>query len=171
MGSETKYKNPWLSIQEDQVRTPKGEAGIYGIINLANGVSTLAVDDGGMAYLIKEFKYAMGEYTIEIISGGITEGEDRITAVRRELKEEAGLEAGNIEELGMVHPYTTMMSATNHYYLARDLKLGESHPDDTETLEVLKVPYTQALEWVYDGTITHAASAMAILHAKDILLK
>lgn len=169
VASDIKYRNPWISVREDKVIRPDGKDGIFGVVTMQPGVSILPVDQDGNVYLAKEYRYGIERVTIEVISGGYDADEDRIDAVRRELKEETGLEASEIIELGFIDPFTSVVNCPNYLYLAHGLKHGEAHPEGTEQIEVLKVPYRQAFEWVMDSTITHGASVAVILKAKHLI--
>jgi len=170
LDSEIKYQNPWITVREDQVIRPDGKDGIFGVVDMLPGVSVLAVDSDGYAYLVKEYQYGVEKETLEVISGGYAEGEERLAAVHRELKEEAGITAEEIISLGRIDPFTSVVNSANYLYLAQGLEFGESEPEGTEVIEIIKVPYQQALAWAMDSTITHGASAATILKARDYLL-
>jgi len=62
-------------------------------VEIKHGASTLAMEDNGDVWLVKEWKYAVGRPSIEVVSGGIEVGEAPLAAAKRELREEAGLTA------------------------------------------------------------------------------
>ena len=165
VSSAIKYKNPWITVREDQVLRPDGKPGIFGVVSMLPGVSVLPVDEEDNVYLVKEYKYGTEKETIEVISGGIESGDNILQTVAKELREETGLEATEIIELGSIDPFTTVVNSPNHLFLACGLKQGTAEPEGTELLEVLKVPFAQALQWVEDSAITHGASVAVILKA------
>ena len=165
VSSKTMYQNPWITVREDKVIRPDGKDGIFGVVTMLPGVCVLPIDTAGNVYLAKEYKYGAEKETIEVISGGYEEGEDRLAAARRELKEETGLEASEIIELGFIDPFTTIVSCPNYLYVARGLKEGVAEPEGTEVIDIIKAPYQQARDWVMDGTITHGGSVAVILMA------
>ena len=69
------YRNPFIEVVEDRVVRPDGHPGIYGTVTMMPGVAVLPVDEEGMAYLTREFRYAIGRESIEVAGGGIDEGE------------------------------------------------------------------------------------------------
>ena len=61
------YQNPWIELHEDQVIRPDGKDGIFATLLQKPGVSVLAIDDEGYAYLVNEFRYALNDFSIETI--------------------------------------------------------------------------------------------------------
>ena len=94
--SQVKYKNPWISVREDQVTRPDGKDGIFGVVEMVAGASVLPLDDDGFVYLTKEFHYAIEQDSIEVVSGAIDEGETAFEAAKREILEETGLSIKNL---------------------------------------------------------------------------
>lgn len=167
--SKSVYKNPWISVKEDKVIRPDGKEGIFGVVEMKPGVSVLPIDDDGNVYLTKEYHYAVERETIEAISGGIDNGENKENAARWELKEEAGITANKLIDLGVIDPFTTVVVSPNYLYLARNLKFSEANPEGTENIKIIKTSMREAVQWVMDSKITHGATATLILKAKEYL--
>lgn len=163
------YRSPWLQLREDRVLRPDGAPGVFGIITMREGSSILPLDKNDQVYLVREFKYGIGEYSLEVISGGFDKGETPLAAAQRELAEETGLAATDWLNLGCVHPFTTVVYSPNHIFLARGLQQGWDRPDAGEQLSVEKLPFSQALDLVMTGKIIHAASCVVILKAARVL--
>lgn len=170
-GSETKYKNPWIEVREDAVIRPDGKPGIFGVVKMKAGISVLPLDKDGNVYLTDEYHYAIERNTLEVVSGGVDENESLLDAAKRELKEETGLSAKEWTDLGSLDPFTGVINSPNHMYLARGLTEGESSPEGTETIRIVKMPFKDVLDQVLSGEITHGASVGAILKTALILQK
>jgi ADP-ribose diphosphatase len=160
------YRDPWIEVTRDEVIRPDGAAGTHCIVRLKPGVSVLAVDDDRMAYLTEEFHYAVGRVTIEAVSGGIDDGEEAERTARRELQEELGITAREWIDLGTCDPFTAVVMSPTRLFLARGLSFGATSQEGTETIRCLKVPFDEAVQMVFDGRITHAASCILILKAR-----
>lgn len=170
-GSELKYRHELLEVYEDKVVRPNGEPGVYAFARVKPGVAVLAVDDENFAYLVNEFRYAVGRESIEVVGGAIDEGEEALEAARRELKEELGIEAKELTPLGTVDPITSMIDSPSNLFLARGLTFGETEREGGETIRTVKLKLEEAARRALSGDITHGASCTLILRARDFLSK
>ena len=169
LSSEPRYRNRWIAVREDRVIRPGGSEGLFGVVEMVAGSSVLAIDAEDNAYLVREYKYAIGRESLEAVSGAIDEGETPLAAAARELREEAGLIAAEWQELGAIDPFTTAIQCRNHLFLARGLSHTAADPDDGEELSLVKLPFDAALQMVLAGEISHAASCVMILRAARLL--
>ena len=165
LGTEDIYRNPWIRLHEDRVIRPGGSRGVFGVVEMKEGSSVLTMDEDGMVYLVREYKYAIGRDSLELVSGAIEDGESPLEAAKRELQEELGLIADVWVPFGIVDPFTTVIRSSNHMFLARNLRRAESSPDEGEVLNVVKVPFATAERMALDGEITHSASCVLLLKA------
>jgi 8-oxo-dGTP pyrophosphatase MutT (NUDIX family) len=90
-------------------------------------------------------------------------------AIARELKEETGLLAKKYTELGRIHTSNSVCDESGILYLAQDLELTEAEPEESEDLQVKKLPFLEAFNMVMDGRITDSLSMAAILKVKILL--
>jgi 8-oxo-dGTP pyrophosphatase MutT (NUDIX family) len=165
LDSSVQYRNPWITVREDRVIQPDGEEGAFGVVEMTPGVSVLPIDDDGTVYLVRVYRYTLDRHSLEALAGGIDDDEDPREAAHRELREEAGIDAAELIDLGMVDQLTEVVVAPDRLYLARGLSFREPDCEETEQIERVAVPLRQAVEWAYDGTISHAASVVLILKA------
>jgi ADP-ribose pyrophosphatase len=165
----TVYRTAWLRVEEARVIRPDGTAGLFGLAHVEPGATVVALDEDRNVFLVREYKYAVERETIELISGGIDAGETPVEAAVRELHEETGYVARQASELGVVEPFTTIVSGRIHLVLAQDLvhRPGETATEDL--VEPFRVPFGEALRMVEDGAITHAPSCVAILRAARMI--
>jgi ADP-ribose pyrophosphatase len=169
LSRKTVYDNPWLQVHEDNVIRPSGREGYFGVVHMKPGSTVLAISDNGDAYLVKEYKYAVERESVELMSGGLEDEETPLDAAKRELKEELGLEAREWIDLGVIDPFTSLINSQNYLFLALGVEEGEPDRDETEVLEVLKVPFAEAVNMVMQSQIRHGASCVLILKAQAYL--
>jgi 8-oxo-dGTP pyrophosphatase MutT (NUDIX family) len=166
ISTEEKYKNPWITVHEDKIIRPNGEEGVYGVVEYSTGVSTVALNEKNEIYLVKEYAYAIDEYSISLPSGGVDEGETPIEAAKRELKEEAGVSAPEWVELGYINPFTMVINGPMYLFLAKGATVANEHEEE---FELLTVPFEDAYQMVIESKINHAGSVVGILKAKEYL--
>lgn len=167
----TAYKTPWIEILEDAVITPAGADSTYSTIKLRDWVLILPVDKDGNVYLVKQFRYAFRDESIDVPCGCVDARELPLVAAKRELSEELGITAKKWTALGRTKISPSQIENTTHYFLAEDLSFGNAHLDETEDITSLKVSLEKALEMVEEGEIVDETSSFLILKAKMFLDK
>jgi ADP-ribose pyrophosphatase len=157
------YRDPWIQVRKDDVVRPDGQPGIHSVIQIIPGVTVLALDDSGIVYLTEEFHYAVGRVTLEAVSGGVGPNEKPLSAAKRELREELGIEATDWLDMGTVDPFTTNVLSPTNLYFARALTFHTCSPEGTEQIRCVQVPLLDAITMVMDGRITHAPTCVLIM--------
>ena len=163
------YENPWMTVREDEVQHRSGEKAKFGVVDMKPGVTVLPIDEDGTVWLVKEFKYALGEASLEAVSGALESGETPEQAGLRELGEEVGLVASEWVDFGAINPFTTVIHSPNHMFLARKLSKLRRTQAPSERLETVQMSFEDALQAVLRGEITHGASCVLILKAGHFL--
>lgn len=172
LSSEVKYDNPWIKVEESQVINPRGGEGIYGVVHFKNkAIGVLALDKDDYIWLVGQYRFPLEKYSWEIPEGGCPINETHLSAAKRELSEETGLEASYWELILEMDLSNSVSDETCQVFLASGLKRFEASPEDTEVLQVKKIPFEEAVELVMAGKITDAVSVAAILKLKLIKLK
>lgn len=157
------YQNSFIKVVEDKVIRPDGKPGAYSTVTMKAGVAILPIDKFGTLYLTRQFRYALGQESIEVVCGAIEENEPPLTAAKRELEEELGIKADEWIELGAFDLDTSIVHCPVYIFLAKQLKFTSTHREGTETIETVKIPFDTALQMVMDGKITHSPSCVTIL--------
>lgn len=158
------YDNPWIHIDEDQVRNPAGGRSLYGRIHFKNqAIGIIPLDEAGNTWLVGQYRYVPDAYFWEIPMGGSPAGEDIMLTARRELKEETGLTAARWSEFMRLHTSNSVTDEEGYVFLAEDLLEGETEFEDTEDITVKKLPLAEAVNMVLRGEITDAISAAGLL--------
>lgn len=164
------YENPWIRLEHHQVLNPAGKEGIYGKVHFKNrAMAIVPVDQEGNTWLIGQYRYALDEYAWEIPMGGGPIGLDMLESAERELREETGLSAEKWTEIMRIHTSNSVTDEEGIVYLAEELSQGETEFEETEVLQIKKLPFAEVLEMVMTGQITDSISVAAILKAARIL--
>ncbi len=167
--SERLYGDEFAEVWVDEVSRPDAEPSRRVTMRMKPGVAVLALDGEGFAHLVKTFRYAVGKECVEVVQGGVEEGEGLSEAARRELKEELGVEASELIDLGLVDAVTSQVYSPAQIFLARNLRFGETERESTEDLQTVKVEFDEAVRMVMDGRITQGISCALILKASRLL--
>lgn len=166
-----KYKNEWLDVCEDKVIQPNGKPGSFATVKLSPGVSVLAINEEDEVYLTSEYRYAIEQESIEVVSGAIDGNELPGAAARRELREELGIVAERWVDVGTVHPLTSIIHAPASLFIASELSFFEPAPQAAEIIRMVKVKLAEAVRMVMESEIKHAPSCVLILKASHFLYR
>jgi len=160
------YSNPWISISHREVLNPKGGNGIYGLVSFKNlAIGVVPVDGNGNTYLVGQYRYTLGQYSWEIPEGGGPKGEEPIETAKRELLEETGLVAEKWELLCPIHTSNSVTDEYGFVFLATELTQKEAEPEETEELQIRKLPLSEAIGMVERGEISDSLSIAGLLMA------
>jgi 8-oxo-dGTP pyrophosphatase MutT (NUDIX family) len=164
-----KHRDPFITVRLDRVIRPDGRPGEYATVDMKPGVAVLPIDEQGNVYLTRQFRYALGRESVEVVCGGVDDGETPRESADREAIEELGVKASDWIDLGYFDLDTSIVNCRVDLFVARDLRLVEARREGTETIETLKVPFEEAARMVIDGRITHGPSCVLILKARTSL--
>ncbi|MCP2260335.1 ADP-ribose pyrophosphatase YjhB, NUDIX family [Streptoalloteichus tenebrarius] len=133
LASREVYANPWMTVREDVIRRPDGSTGIYGVIDKPTYALVIPLD-GDRLQLVEQFRYPLGMRRWEFPQGTAPERArlDPAALAARELREETGLTAGRMVELGLIDCAAGTSSQRGHAYLATDLTVGEPEREPEE---------------------------------------
>ncbi len=138
---------------------------------LANPDSAFVVPyfDNGDTVLVRQWRHAWEESSWEVPAGTFNDGEDPLECAKRELAEETGLVASRYTSLGVVHG-AAFLTGRAHMFLAESITESERKPETYEQdMEVLRLPFTEALDAALDGQIAHSGSVTALSRAAHAL--
>lgn len=167
-----KYDNPWIKVTEFDVITPGGTNGIYGKVHFKNlAIGIIPIDKERNIYLIGQYRFVLEQYSWEIPEGGGLIGIDPLISAKRELKEETGLEAAGWTKILEMHLSNSVSDELSIVYLATDLTQGVAEPEETEELDLIKIPFEEAYQKVLQFEITDSMTVAAILKLKIMFLE
>ena len=158
-----------LKVHRDTVRLPDGTTGSREYVRHPGAVAMVPLFDDGDVLLERQFRYPHGRTFIEVPAGKLETGEPPLETAKRELLEETGYVAADWTHLGAVHTTIGYSNETIELFVAKKLTAGTARLDAGEFLEVLKVPFAEAIAMIRDGRITDAKSLAALLWVKTFL--
>jgi 8-oxo-dGTP pyrophosphatase MutT (NUDIX family) len=168
----TIYENAWIRVNHHEVTNPVGGQGIYGTVHFKNyATGIVPIDEKGNVILVGQYRFPLDSYSWEIPEGGGLSPVPVLESAQRELREECGLAAGCwLEILGM-DLSNSVTDERGTAFLAWDLRETPGQPEDTEQLQIARVPFWHAVERVKRGEIRDALSIMALLRVALMALQ
>lgn len=162
LSSREVYRNRWLRVREDQIERSNGAKGIYGVVDKDDCAVILPLD-GDTIYLVEQYRYPIGERVLEFPQGGWeTSGVNPEELARGELREETGLVAASMTQLGTLWIAYGFAKQRQHVFLATGLSHAGTDPDPEEHDLVLKATTVAEFErMLLDGTIQDACTISA----------
>lgn len=164
------YQNPWMKLREDIAEMPNGKTTIYGVIECNECVGVLPFLDDEHVVMVRQYRYVFGEdHRWEMPTGGVKPGEALEVAARRELREEVGYDATELQLVSTYFTSKSIMRETGHLFIGRGLIQMQAVPDETEFLEVAIFPFREVLQMTLDSEIRDSMTVITVLHAARLL--
>ena len=158
LSSTVVYDGRAIRVRVDSVEKTGGEKTTREIVEHADCIAVIAVDDRDNVLLVNQFRKPVEKELLEIPAGGIDPGEDPVTAVQREMREETGFFPNSVERLGGFYSVPGYSSEYLYLYLATDLVHSPLVAEDTGGIEVVRVPISQIRNMIGEGKIPDAKS-------------
>ncbi|HYP89202.1 MAG TPA: NUDIX hydrolase [Polyangiaceae bacterium] len=157
----------WLQLREDRVRLANGhEIERFHVIHGPDWASVLCVTEASEVVLVRQYRHGIVKASLELPAGVIEPNETPEEAARRELLEETGFESDDWVSIQTVSTEPARHTTTAHFFCARGARQTRPPaPEDTELLEMVKVPLAELGRLATDGSIVHGVHVGAILVA------
>lgn len=132
LSNEVVHKNPWTEYHHDTYCLPNGGTGDYYYIETPGAVAIIPVQSDGRILVHRQYRYLFQRESLEFPAGGMKKGQSPEQAARTELEEETGAVAVSCKLIGTTAPISGIVKEFQHTFVAWDLTMGESKPEDTE---------------------------------------
>ncbi len=168
--SETIFHGKVFDLRQDEVRLPDGKTIGLDIIYHGGAVTMIPVDEQGQIWFIRQYRHAAGKVLLELPAGTMEADETPEASAHREIREEIGMAAGDLERLGGFYLAPGYSTEFLHIFLARDLYEAPLEPDEEEMIEIEKVTIAQAYQLAANGQIDDAKTLAALMLARTSLV-
>ena len=163
-GPERVHENPWFAVDAYRATAPTGAPARYFVQRYANvATGALPLWDDGTVTLVGQARFPFADYQWEIPEGGAPLAEDPLEGCKRELREEAGLQAGDWRLILRMQLSNSTSDEAALGWLATDLSPCASAPEATEELAVARVPFGEALHAAVTGRMQDAITVAMLL--------
>ncbi len=159
------YEGRVVNLRVDTVRLENGHITEREIVEHRGSVAMVALDEDSNVLLVRQFRKPAERELLEIPAGTLEPGEEPLVCAQRELREETGYRAAQIEEMCTFYTSPGFCTEQIHLYLATGLELAYLPAEKDEAIEVIKTPLAKALEMIKSGEIADAKSIVGLLMA------
>jgi ADP-ribose pyrophosphatase len=172
LSRESVYENNWIRVDHHEVLSPTGGPGIYGTVHFKNyAIGVIPIDKKGNVVLVGQYRFPLGEYSWEIPEGGGTKSIPILESAQRELREECGLIANSWQEILGMDLSNSVSDERGTVLLAWELSETTAQPEETEKLQVERIPFWDAVARVKRGEIRDSLSVAGLLRVALMALQ
>lgn len=169
LGSRARHDGRVFSLRTETVRLPNGRETTLDLIRHPGAATIVPLTDEGEVLLVRQYRHATGQWLLEVPAGTLAPGESPEACARREVAEEAGVEAAHWTPLGSIWTTPGFTDERIWMFLARGLSPCPQNLDDDESLTVERVPLAAAVAMAENGEISDAKSICSLLRARAAL--
>jgi ADP-ribose pyrophosphatase len=162
--STTVFKGSVFDVRRDEIVEPDGLRATRDIVTHPGSVVVMPVFPNGDVLLVRQFRYAAGEYLWELVAGSKKPSESSRAGARRELVEETGYKARRIRLLTEVIPTPGFLTETMAIFAAEGLKPGPPQPEADEHIEARRFSQSEVLSMIRRGSVRDAKTIVGILY-------
>jgi len=163
LSSKVVYSGRVVRLRVDDIRLPDGRQTSREVVEHGDCVAVIPLDVDGNVLLVRQFRKPVEKDLLEIPAGCIDPGEEPVATVRREMREETGYLPRKIERLGGFYASPGYCTEYLHLYLATDLVPDRLQAEDTDSIELVRVPLSRIAGLVASGDICDAKSIAGLL--------
>ncbi|MFQ5579661.1 MAG: NUDIX hydrolase [Nitrospiria bacterium] len=160
---KTVYQGRYLHTEEHTVRLPDGKEALREIVSPPDAVGVLPIDQEERVSLVRQYRPAISQVTLEIPAGLLEADEDRLETARRETIEEIGMVPNTLDFLFSIYHSVGFSTGKIAVFLGRDLApSSETSADPEEFLEVVTLPFEEVFQMGRSGKIVDSKTLLAL---------
>ena len=163
------FKGKVIDLSVDTVVFPKQQVEME-CINHPGGAAVVPLISDGSVILIKQYRHCIGDTIWEIPAGRLEPDENPLDCAKRELVEEVGFKATNVQKLTEIYSAPGYCNEVIYIFLATELVPDKQKLEDDEIINIVRLPFAKAIEKVKMGEITDAKTVVGLLLAKELVL-
>ena len=166
--SRVSFQGKVFSVHTDKVVEPGGVTSTRDVIRHNGSVVILAVDTSQnpadpSILLERQYRYAAGQFLLELPAGRIEPGEAPLAAAKRELIEETGFRARRWSRLVRYYASPGFLSETMQVFLAQDIRPGVAEPEADEKITLHPIPLSELVAMIQAGKILDGKTIVSVL--------
>lgn len=163
LSSRRVYDGKVLDLDVDEVMEPGGVRTTREVVRHHGSVAALPVKEDGSIILVRQYRYAVGESLWELPAGRLDGGEAPEAGVQRELREEIGQRAGQLEKIAFFYTTPGFCDEAMHLFRATGLVADQAKADEDERIEIGAFTLDEAAAMITGGTLREGKTLVAVL--------
>ncbi|BDI32309.1 ADP-ribose pyrophosphatase [Capsulimonas corticalis] len=163
------YDGKIINLRVDSVLLPNGNMSQREIVEHKGAIAVVPMLDRDTVILVRQFRSATGGTLLEIPAGSLNEDEEIDVCAHRELAEEINFKAGHLDKLFSMYVAPGYSTEMIHVYIAYGLEPTAGETDEDEFLDIVKIPFAEALHKIHTGEIQDAKSISGLLQVERLL--
>lgn len=157
------HQGKLIELRSERVELRDGGHTYFDIVKHPGGAVIAAINHKDEICLLKQWRHAVGQFIWEFPAGCLEAGEPPLETAKRELEEEAAVQASNWKDRGTLIPSPGFSNEVLYLFEARGLSEGQLNLDDAEQLEAHWLPLPNVLEMGKNGEISDAKTLALLL--------
>lgn len=165
------YTGKIFTVAEDTIQFPNGSTTKWDVLLHDGAAAVVPVTEDGKIILVEQYRCVADQMILEIPAGKLDGGEDPALCAARELEEETGYKASEIEPLGSIYSAVGFSDEEVKVFVARGLAEGRMNLDEDEYVNVKKYPLDTVVNMIMSGQIKDSKTISAIFMFKELTQK
>ncbi len=164
------FQGKIITVRQDLVLLENGKEACRDVVNHPGAVAVVAITNDDKVVLVRQYRHPISQALLEIPAGKLEPGECPDDCARRELQEETGSIAAELQQLTSIYTTPGFCNEIIHIYLATKLTKTVQCLDEDEFLNIEYYTANEVHQMISDGRIHDAKSIVGLLMAKRIIL-
>ncbi|MBG0771602.1 MAG: NUDIX hydrolase [Anaerolineaceae bacterium] len=169
LNTEKQYHGHAFDVAKVHARLPNGKERDYDLVQHPDSVAIVPVDQAGRIYFVSQYRIGPQSDLLELPAGVMEAGETPLECAEREVREETGMAAGEMQLLGGFYLVAGYANEYMTVVLAQGLYEAPLAPDADEFLNVKSIPVAEAYQMAREGKLKDSKSMAALLLAEKYL--
>ena len=160
------HKGRIIDLYSDTIELEGGKLTNFDFIGHKGASAMIPVDSDGNILMVRQYRNAVDQYTLEIPAGGLNAGEDNRTCAIRECEEETGYKAGKVYHLFDLYTTVAFSNEKIGIYYTTDITPSKQNLDEDEFVNMEKHSVEELTNMILNGEIVDAKTIAGILAYK-----
>jgi len=160
------YRGKIVALHVDTIRQESGKTTLREVVLHPGGVAAIPILDDGRILLIRQFRYPIGKFILELPAGKLDSGQSPQDTVAREIEEETGYLAGNLSYETTFYTTPGICNESIHLFIAKDLIQSAQRLEEGEHLTLEAYTLEECLRMIATNEINDAKTILGIFWYK-----